>query len=411
MFFMSLSGKKFFLIGFIIVLLIGIPISVYYLQKQQETRTRAEKSTNLTFTPESSQTNPIQKSIGDSIPLDIMVNPGTNLVSFVKLSIQYDADKIATDSAGAFVPNTIVFPTVLEGPIYSSGKIEVTLSVGPDPTKVVQSLAKAGTITFKALANTADGQPTLVTYSSTTQVLSIGSTDQASENVLSSTTPATIVIAGAVSPTVTGTPIPIPSGTLTPTPVVTSTPTITATATPTSTPTPTTTTTPTVTPTYAPTATGSVNQIPVCSTLAVDRATTGAAPFAITFTANGTDSDGTISKVNFNFGDGEISGDISTSGGIGTNSVNVATSHEYQNAGTFTASAVLTDNNGGVSGSTSCQQTILVQNAVGTTTTPGAATNTPTATLAPTGSVSTVMGIGAAVLFLIIGGGLLFFIL
>ncbi len=409
---MRLNGKKLFLIGFIFVLLVGIPITIYFLQEQQETRIRAEKSTNLTFTPDSSTTNPIKKSIGDSIPLDIMVNPGTNLVSFLKLSIQYDPDKLATDSGSAFKPNTIVFPTVLEGPIYSSGKIEVTLSVGPDPTKAIQSLAKAGTFNFKALANTPDGQPTLVTYSSTTQVLSIGSSDQASENVLSSTTPATIVIARAVSPTVTGTPIPIPSGTLTPTPVVTSTPTITATATPTSTPTPTTTTTPTVTPTYTPTATGSVNQIPVCNTLAVDRATTGAAPFAITFTANGTDSDGTISKVNFNFGDGTVSGDISTSGGIGTDSINVATSHEYQNVGTYTASAVLTDNNGGASDSNSCQQTIIVQEETVTTTPSGeVATSTPTPSVEPTGSVGTVIGIGAAALFLIIGGGLLFFIL
>jgi hypothetical protein len=401
---MRLNGKKLFLIGFIIVLLVGIPISIYFLQKQQETRTRAEKSTNLTFTPDSSQTNPIQKSIGDSIPLDIMVNPGTNLVSFVKLSIQYDADKLATDSAGAFEPNTTVFPTILEGPIYSSGKIEVTLSVGPDPTKAVQSLAKAGTITFKALANTVEGQPTVVTYSSTTQVLSIGSSDQASENVLSSTTPATIVIGGS-SPTVTGTPVPIPSGTLTPTVELTATPTIVVTNTPT--PGPTETPTPTFTPT--PTGVGSINKEPECSSLAVDRETTGVAPFAITFTANGTDSDGTISKANFNFGDGAISGDITTSGGIGTNSVNIATSHEYKNAGTYTASAVLTDNSGGVSDSASCQQTILVQNAAGTTTTPGAATNTPT--MAPTGSVSTAMGIGAAVMFLIVGGGLLFFIL
>lgn len=408
-----MSGKKLFLIGFIIILLIGIPLTIYFLQKQQETRSRAQKSTNLTFAPESSQVSPIQKNIGDSVPLDIMVNPGTNLVSFVKLSIQYDPDKLATDSANAFAPNTTVFPTVLEGPVYSSGKIEVTLSVGPDPTKAVQVLSKAGTVTFKAIANTAEGQPTVVTYSSTTQVLSIGSTDQASENVLSSTTPATIAIGGQA--VITGTPVPIPTGTLTPTPVVTATET--PTPSPTATPSPTSiaaTATPTTAFVPSPTGTGSANVVPVCNSLAVDRATTGSAPFSITFTANGTDSDGTISKVNFNFGDGAVSGDITTSGGIGTNSVNVQTSHTYNNAGTFTASAVLTDNNGGASNvTTSCQQTILVQGAgtatPGVATTPGAMTPTPT--LAKTGSVSTTIGIGAAVLLFIVGGGLLFFIL
>src|SRR5205823_5958346 len=71
------------------------------------------------------------------------------------------------------------------------------LSVGPDPTKAIQSVVKAATINLKAIANTPAGTPTLVTYGATTQVLSIGSNDQASENVLSSETPATIIIGGA----------------------------------------------------------------------------------------------------------------------------------------------------------------------------------------------------------------------
>lgn len=397
------SAKKFFLIGFIVILIIGIPVTIFYLQKQQETRSRAQPSTVLKFTPESTQSAPIQKGIGDLIPLDVMVDPGSNLVSFVKLSIIYDADKLATDSANAFAPNTIVFPNVLEGPVYSSGKIEVTLAIGPDPTKVIQSLAKAATFTFKAIAPTPDGQPTLVTYGSTTEVLSTGPNDQASENVLSSTVPAAIAIGGAeITPTITEGLTPSPTSTPTTTPTAADTPTpsptIEATATPISTLTPT------------PSGTAAANQVPVCSTLAVDRATTGIAPFAITFTANGTDSDGTISKVNFNFGDGAVSGDVATGGGIGTNSVNVATSHEYQNAGTYTASAVLTDNSGGVSDSTSCQQTIVVQSGTGATTMPGA-TSTPIPTLPPTGSVSTAVGIGAAILLMIVGGGLLFFIL
>lgn len=412
--YMRLNGKRLFLFGFIFIILVGVPITIYLLQQQQEARSRAEKSTNLTFTPDSSQANPIQKQINDMIPLDIMVNPGTNLVSYVKLSIQYDPDKLGVNEADAFIPNTGVFPTVLEGPIYSSGKIEITLSVGPNPTDAVQNLAKAGTITFKAIENTADGLPTLVTYGTVTQVLSIGSGDQASENVLSSTTPATIAIGGtSISPTATGTPIPIPTGSLTPTPISTSTPIPTAinTPTPTSTPGPTPTSAPTSTP--GPTSIVPLNVIPVCSSLAVDRATTGPAPFAITFTANGIDSDGTISKVNFNFGDGSVSGDISTSGGIGTNSVNVATSHEYQNAGTYTASAILTDNNGGISSTSSCRQTIIVQsgsvNPTGVVVVAG--TSTPTPSIEPPGSVSTAVGIGAAAMFLIIGGGLLFFIL
>src|SRR3954471_10323760 len=132
---MRFSGKKIFLGGFIAVLLVGIPLTVYLLQQQQEVRSHAEKSTNVSFSPDSSQTTPLQKNVGDVIPLDITINPGKNLVSFVKLEIQYDPEKLATDSANAFQANNVVFPSILEGPVYSAGKISVTLSVGPDPTK------------------------------------------------------------------------------------------------------------------------------------------------------------------------------------------------------------------------------------------------------------------------------------
>ena len=80
---MRFSGKKLFLIGFVVLLLVGIPATVYLVQQQQEIRSRAEKATNLSFQPESSVGTPIVKAIGQDIPLDIMVDPGTNLVSFV----------------------------------------------------------------------------------------------------------------------------------------------------------------------------------------------------------------------------------------------------------------------------------------------------------------------------------------
>ena len=204
---------------------------------------------------------------------------------------------------------------------------------------------------------------------------------------------------------------------LTPTPTTTEIPTTIPTATSNPTVAPSATLTPTLEP--SPSGSSSANQAPVCNNLAVDRATTGTAPFSITFTASGTDSDGTISKVNFNFGDGGISGDITTSGGVGTNSVNVATSHTYNNAGTYTASAILTDNQDATSSSsaTTCQQTIIVQAGNGGTggTSPTNtivnSNSTPTPTLAPTGSLATTIGIGVALFTLILGGGLLFFIL
>lgn len=401
---MNGNGKKILLIGFIVVLLVGIPLTVYLLQQQQEVRSRAEKSTIVTFSPDSTSAAPIQKTVGDSIPLDINVDPGKNLVSFVKLEINYDPEVLATASGGtAFQANTTAFPSVLEGPVYTPGKIAVTLSVGPDPTKAIQQKVKAATVTFTALKDTPPGTPTLVSYSSNTQVLSIGSNDQASENVLSTATPATIAIGGEQ---------PIPSGSPTPTvPVPTD-----AAPQPTDLPPPTEVPQPTSIPSpTTPIGTGTPNTPPVCNSLVADRATSGAAPFSITFTANGSDTDGTIGKVTFNFGDGQQS-EVTSSGGIGTASVNAQASYTYNNPGTYQATAVLTDSSAGASlPSENCKQIITVTAASGSAEQPpvnsGGGNVVLSPTMAPTGAAETAIGIGIAVLMLVVGGGLLFFVI
>lgn len=397
---MNIGGKKLFLIGFLVVLLVGIPLTVYLLQQNQEVRSRAEKSTILTFAPDSTQAAPMQKNVGDTVSLDVTVDPGKNLVSFVKLEIQYDPDYLATDSATAFQANTTAFPSVLEGPVYTPGKIDVTLSVGPDPTKAIQQKVKAATVTFKALKNTPAGTPTMVSYgvSPKTQILSTGPNDQYSEDVLSSTAPAIIAIGGSV---VSPTDQPIPTGTIAPTTEVpTAVPT---TALPTDVPT----AVPTATP--APTGTGGggvPNNLPVCNSLTVDRGASGNAPFSITFAANGSDTDGTINKVTFNFGDGQQS-DVTSSGGIGTASVNTQASHTYNNPGTYQATAILTDSSNGVSTpNDNCKQVITVNTASGSANTGGNPGG-----IAATGSTENTIAITAAVIALIVGGGLIFFIL
>ncbi|HUQ85172.1 MAG TPA: PKD domain-containing protein [Candidatus Limnocylindrales bacterium] len=386
---LKLNGRKIFLFGFIAILLIGIPVTIYLVQRQQQTQSRAEKATNLTFTPASSPSAPIQKKIGESIPLDIFVDPGTNLVSFVKLEIQYDPEKIATAETGAFTPNAAVFPSVLEGPVYSPGKISVTLSVGPDPTKAIQTKARAATLIFKAIGNTEPGIPTVVSYGVSTQALSIGFNDQASENVLSSSTPANIVIGGTAGPTV-----PIPTGSPVPTRSVTAGPTQ----------------APPIVPTISlpPSggATPSANTNPVCSALTVDKSPSGTAPLALNFGATGSDPDGTVSKVTFNFGDGQVVDVTDPASGVGTATVSAQTSYTYNTPGTYTAAAILTDNANGVSASSSCTQTVTVSGAP--TTAPPVE---PPVSLAPTGSAEVAFGIGALLITVILGGGFLFFFL
>lgn len=385
---MKLNGKKFFLIGFAVVLLVGIPLTVFLLQQQQEIRSQAERSTNMSFSPDSTTAAPITKNVGDPIPLDIVVDPGKNLVSYVKIEIQYDPAVLATASADAFKVNSTAFPSVLEGPVYSPGKIAISMSVGPDPTKAIQQKVTAATVNFNALGATPPGTPTMVTFTTNTQALSSGPNDQASENVLLNPLPAAIAITGS-GPGYDGGNA---SASATPIPQVSPVP-----------------TTPLTSP--APSLPPTSGTAPLCTSLTVDRATTGQAPFSLTFTANGTATAGTISKVSFNFGDGQVS-DVTNSGGIGTNSVNVQASHSYTSAGTYQATAILTDSASGVSvPSDACKQTITVTAASGSGTTTNPPANNPAPTMPPTGSTEVAIGAGIGALILIISGALLFFVL
>ncbi len=227
-----MSVKKILLVGFIIVLLVAVPLTVYLVQQQQKSRISAVAKTTLSFNPASKTV-----SVDETFNLDIRVDPGdTNQVSLLKFIINYDPAKLATEAAGAticpaspteaFCPNLSAFPNVMQGPIYEPGKISVTLSVGNDLSKAVKALATAGTVTFRALALTESGNPTQITYSDApdTKVLSIGTNDQFNENVLLDRSPALITIIGE-GPPLTETPSPTLSPTEGPTPTEVPTPT------------------------------------------------------------------------------------------------------------------------------------------------------------------------------------------
>lgn len=383
------SRNKIALFGFLAVMLVGIPLSLYVIQQNTDQRQRAEKATKMTFLPTSSSASPILARVGDTVALDINVDPGTNIVSFIKLEVEYDDTKLATAAADALQVNDAAFPVTLEGPTFTPGKVSITLSVGSDPTKAVQTITKAATITFQAVADTG-GATTDVVYGNATEILSIGSNDQASENVLLSVDPAVIQIDPADVP-------------------VTPTDTVTPTVPPTTPPSqPTATTAPTAVPT-GPTA--SANQVPVCQSLNVDRETTGAPPYAVTFTAVGTDADGTISKVTFNYGDGPVEV-VTEAGGIGTNSISSQKSHTYNNPGTYSASVILTDNVEGVSDSNTCTQTIIVlapTTSSGTGGGGGGGEPQPTTPIENPGPGDVFLGLGALAAVLTLLGGLIFF--
>ncbi|MCL6096753.1 MAG: cohesin domain-containing protein [Patescibacteria group bacterium] len=187
--------------------------------------TNVKRSTTINFNP-----TPQTVTINGTVNLDIMLNPGTNQVSFTKLVINYDPTKLSVLPAGpaicpakptdAFCPNTLAFPVVMQGPIYSSGTISVTLSVGGGPTNVIQVSTKIATVTFKAIAPTGPSATQVTVNVPQSQALSIASTDQFNENILSSANPAIITITGT-NPS----PTPTPSASAAPTPSASSSPT------------------------------------------------------------------------------------------------------------------------------------------------------------------------------------------
>lgn len=199
---MNLSKNKKLLIALVAVVLVTIPLTVSLLQQQQEQRTRAAGSSALTFSPTSSGTSPLEKKVGDTVTLDMNLDPGSNLVNFIRYQITYDSTKLQPVGTTPFTLNTASFPTNIEGPVLGTGTISQSFSIGADPTKAIASPTKAGTFTFKAIGPTT-GSPTVVNLSSLTQILSVASTDQAGENVLATKGSAYIAITGSTSATLT----------------------------------------------------------------------------------------------------------------------------------------------------------------------------------------------------------------
>lgn len=306
------------MLGFVVVLMVVIPLTVYLVQQQQKLKVTAEKATTLSFAP---QTFTFSKST-DEAKFDISLDPGgKNLVSFVKLAISYDATKLKVKD-NSFTANSTSFPSVLSPADPGNGKATITLSVGSNPNSIVQSVTKVASITFILQPGATAGETQIkLLPDPETQVLSIGTGDQFNENVWTgSASPATLTI--------------------------------------------------------SPGATGAIpaNQLPVCSSSTVDKATTGTAPYAINLQAQGTDSDGTITKVTYNWGDTQ-SQDFTTGFGIGTNSVDIKQNHTYTNGGTFNAVVTFTDDKGGTSVAVNCTKTFTI--------------NGPTASPTPTPAGST----------------------
>lgn len=188
-----LKKNRLLAFGLLAIALVGIPTTFVLFQQTTEFRSRAEKTAVLSFTPPSSESTPIQVQNGDTFSLDMFVNPGNNLVSVVKVELQYDPTKFEVARGLPFQPNQSAFTQLVEGPSYEPGKVKFTLSIGTDLSRAIRQQTRFGTITFRAIGTTSES-PSLITYGPATQVFSISANSASDENVVASTLPATIMV-------------------------------------------------------------------------------------------------------------------------------------------------------------------------------------------------------------------------
>lgn len=185
------SKKLVLRLLFILIPILVLFLIVFAVQQWQETRTRAERTTRLYFNPITSAANPYRATVGTPVPFELMVDPGTNVVSFIKFEIIYDPTKFSVSGTNAILINTDAFPELIEETQNTPGRIAGVVSIGNDPTKAVQSPTQVARITFTPTAYMPT--PNEILFGLTNEVYSIGSNDQAGENVLSTTESAFLV--------------------------------------------------------------------------------------------------------------------------------------------------------------------------------------------------------------------------
>lgn len=388
---MNIFKNKYFLLGNLAFLLIVIPVVLFFVKNQTSTRGSAAPTSTLSFI----DPTVIADQCDESKTARLVLNPGQNVVNRIALALKWDKTKFDV----VFTPNKTAFPDIAKDATPTVDGMTITLAIGPDVTKAINTTTDVGTVQIKPIAPTT--KVDLEVDPVNTKIFSLSSQDGAAENVLNpgGLVPLQVAITAKVctdatiTPTVTDTQ---PQSSITPT--VTTQPTITS----------------AITPTTAPTATaiptsGAANQSPTCLNL-VSSTSSGSAPLSVTLTATGSDTDGTVSKATFNFGDGSQQ-DVTA--GLGTASVSAQQAHTYNSGGNFTSTAVFTDNSGAVSAT--CSQVIAVSGAIATippTATPTielgsiSPTDTPTATptISNPGGVSVTFGLIGGIVLAIIAG-------
>jgi len=380
---MKILKNKYFILGNIALILAVIPVTLFFISRQQDVRSRAAPTTKISFVP---ATLSFEGELCTEQTVKVRLDPGENIVATVELFLTYDATKFNISIS----PNEEVFPEILKGPTVANGQASVFMNIGSSVTNAIQTPVDIATITIVPIAGTGDSTANISIDSSKTRVFALSEDENsAAEDVFLSGEQAAISIDAACITDEPGT-SPSPSTTVSPSPTGGG-------GNP----------TPTTNPGTSPSPSAGAGQAPVCSTLAASPANSGSAPFVLTLSAQGSDTNGTISKATFNFGDGTIQDVIE---GLGTAAVTTQLAHTYPTAGSYSATVIFTDNSGAVSSTCNTNITVLATSTTAPTPTTTAEGIQPTSTTAPTptienpGGMGTTLAVIGGIILVILGG-------
>ena len=210
---MDVRMKKVFLYIAIGLLLLAIPVTVFFIGQQRDIRTRAAPATTLSLTPAVQTVN-----VGDAnLKLNVDIDPGANQVVSADIYITYDPTKLEAKT----ITNGPSAPRVLNSGIIENGTASIKVGAASN-TQPITTRGTIAVITFTPIAATSNFTPALVQFASNTFV---GGLNEPTANVLVGTTPAKITITGAstntsganfASESATLTPTATPTATLTP---------------------------------------------------------------------------------------------------------------------------------------------------------------------------------------------------
>ena len=198
--------KKVLLYVSIGLLLLAIPATIFFLGQQRDLRAKAAPATTISLTP-ATQT----VKVGDSVKLNVTINPGSNEVVSARIHVTYDPVKLTAIS----ITNGTNAPKILNSGVVASGSANITVAAASN-AQPITAPGSIAVITLTANTATTAIAPATVEFATDTFV---GALSEPDTNVLVGSVGAKITISGTATSTPTlvlTTPSGTPSATLTP---------------------------------------------------------------------------------------------------------------------------------------------------------------------------------------------------